>query len=433
MSSMIAAIAAIALGCDAPRPLAPAEEHRPPTGHPGAITMAHAVSGSVDVTPDSLELVVGREDSLRAVVRDARGRTVRKASIAWTTDDSTVATVGADGVVRGVAPGETWAVARSSYGTDRSRLRVVAPPAAPSCDAYPAVRDVPVAGAPALHDALRTARAGDRIRLADGVYAGRFTLAASGTTEQPIVLCGTRAAVLDGGSVSTGNVVTLTANHWILDGFSIRNGVRGVLAERASDNVLRGLDVSEIGQEAIHIRIFSSRNVVERSVIHRTGRVAAEWGEGVYLGSWTGHWCTFTACEPDRSDGNQVLDNVFGPGVTAEHVDAKEGTSGGVVRGNTFDGTGMVLAQDWIDSWVLVQGNGYTIAGNRGSRSLRHGFETEVMVSGWGNDNRFTDNVADVGASGYGFLIRTGTFGNVVSCTNTVTNAGSGYSNVGCR
>jgi hypothetical protein len=41
---------------------------------------------------------------------------------------------------------------------------------------------------------------------------------------------------------------------------------------------------------------------------------------------------------PDRSDRNQALNNTIGPDVTAEHVDIKEGTQSGVVRGNTFNG-----------------------------------------------------------------------------------------------
>ncbi len=55
------------------------------------------------------------------------------------------------------------------------------------------------------------------------------------------------------------------------------------------------------------------------------------------------NWCTITDCDPDRSDRNVISGNQIS-GAGSESVDIEEGTTGGAVRGNTFDGAGMTGA-----------------------------------------------------------------------------------------
>ncbi len=226
----------------------------------------------------------------------------------------------------------------------------------------------------------------------------------------------------------------LKASHWVLHGFSITNSQFGVYAVGASHNLLDDLTLFHIGQEAVRFRSFSSHNVLQNSRIRDTGVHNAEYGEGVYVGSWKGHWHANSGGRPDTSNHNRILNNVFGPDVRAEHVDVKEGTSGGVISGNTFVGTGMVASQPWVDSWVELKGNRYTVSGNTGSGSLRDGFQVQVELEGWGNENVFSDNVVDLaGASGYGFRVSTSARGNVIRCDNAVRNASAGFANVDCR
>ena len=201
------------------------------------------------------------------------------------------------------------------------------------------------------------------------------------------------------------------------------------MTDRANFNLLRDLEIYGIGDEAVHFRTFSSHNTLQDSLIHDTGLSVAQYGEGVYVGSAYENWCTYTACQPDRSDGNRIVGNTIGPNTTAESVDLKEGTTGGAVLNNTFSGVGMSAADSWLDA----KGNGYLISGNRGTSAPVDGFQTHVKVAGWGNDNVFRGNVADVEAAGYGIRIKAGSSGNLVACDNIVTNAASGLANIPCR
>jgi hypothetical protein len=171
--------------------------------------------------------------------------------------------------------------------------------------------------------------------------------------------------------------------------------------------------------------------VIQRSDIHDTGLDNEKFGEGVYLGTAVSNWERYTGGEPDRSDRNRVLGNRIW-NTTSEAVDVKEGTEGGAVIGNVFDGTGLSGA----DSWVDVKGNGYLIQGNLGVNSPQDGFQTHVIDDmEWGRDNLFAGNVATVNGPGVGFYIhQPEETNNVVACDNVVAGAAAGFTNIpsGC-
>jgi hypothetical protein len=267
--------------------------------------------------------------------------------------------------------------------------------------------------------------------LADGVYDGEFTVRRSGRPGQPIALCGSRRAVLRGVGVDGGYVLHLYgARYWTLSGFSVTNGQKGIMADRASFNLLQDLAVHHIGEEGIHSRSFSTDNVVRRSEVRDTGLRASRFGEGVYVGSAHSNWCRHSGCKPDRSDRNRILDNRIGPNVAAECVDLKEGTSDGLVQGNTFLGAGMTSA----DSWVDVKGNDYVIEGNHGDQTQRDGFQVHAEAPGWGERNLFAGNVAKLGTGGeHGISVDKDAAGSVVRCDNRVSGASKGLSTIPCR
>jgi hypothetical protein len=181
----------------------------------------------------------------------------------------------------------------------------------------------------------------------------------------------------------------------------------------------------------VHLRTASTANVVRGLTISDTGLRREKFGEGIYVGSATSNWCQISACEPDRSDHNVLIANTISA-TTAENIDIKEGTTGGVIADNTLDGAG--LAGE-ADSWVDVKGNGWLIQANRGTTATT-GFEVNVQAPGWGTGNTFDANTADVQGDGFGYELRRPTdeaaAGNRVLCTNTATAAAEGLTNTTC-
>ena len=253
-------------------------------------------------------------------------------------------------------------------------------------------RYVKVTTAAELTAALAQAKPGDFIYLADGRYAGAFTINQSGLENKRIALVGSRRAILDGQNKKQAYALHLQADHWILFGFTIRNAGKGLVADGANHNLIHSLEVYQIGDEGLHLRKLSSHNRIEKVWIHDVGLVNPEFGEGIYIGSAVSNWPTYTDNQPDRSDYNQIISNVIGPNVTAEGVDIKEGTQGGTVHNNTFLTDDNLIADSWID----VKGNDYTISRNLGLYEKGSEFRIVAavyqLVDGWGENNQIQDN-----------------------------------------
>jgi hypothetical protein len=304
-----------------------------------------------------------------------------------------------------------------------------APAASPTGCEGSSVVDVTTAAE--LQRALDGAAPGQVIRLADGRYEGNFSASAQATADAPIRLCGSRAAVLDGGTIDGDYTVHLSrAAYWQLAGFTVTGGKKGVMVDAGVGNRIEGLMVTSMGDEAVHLRTNSTDNIVTGNTVQNTGLRKPKFGEGVYVGSAHSNWCQISDCGPDRSDRNLIEGNTIS-GTTAEAVDIKEGTTGGILRGNSFDGSAMVEA----DSWVDVKGNGWTIEGNTGTAAPQDGFQVHEVVDGWGQDNVFSGNTSTVDGIGYAINVAgpRGLRENTeVRCDNSVQSAGKGLSNITC-
>jgi hypothetical protein len=239
--------------------------------------------------------------------------------------------------------------------------------------------------------ALADSRPGDVISMADGVYTSKGLLA-------PLTV---------GGKQYTGTFV----------------------ASNSGTAAMPIVAVHTTGQEGIHLRAFSSDNTVSNNVVRLTGQKTATYGEGIYVGSANSNWGTYTGGLPDASDRNRIIGNVISQ-TGAESMDIKERTSNGVIQGNTFDGAGM--SGSWADSWIDLKGNSWTVAGNHGTNALQDGSQVHGALDGWGNDNVFSNNTADVRGPGYGFWLQNNVTGNVIDGDNYVLAAGSGFSNAPC-
>ena len=303
-------------------------------------------------------------------------------------------------------------------------------------------RTVPVATEDQLRAAIADARPGDAIQLADGTYEGpQLDAAASGTASAPIVLTGSRRAVITTGDTKGGGyALHVTGSFWRLVGFTVQRAKKGIVLDGSTGTILQRLDVGVIGQEAIHFRSSSRDGAVVDCDVHDTGLASPQFGEGVYVGSAHSNWSSTRGSSapygsdggtgPDRSDavlieGNRIYDTA------AEGVDAKEGTTGGVIRGNAFTNAG-TSGQNSADSWVDVKGNGWLVEGNRGSGTLADAFQVHQVYPGWGRDNTFRDNTVTGGVPGFvvGVYPPSSPAGNTVSCTDR--GAAKGSSNVSC-
>lgn len=292
---------------------------------------------------------------------------------------------------------------------------------------------VQVSTASQLSSALNKAVPGETIQLAAGTYTGEFSPAISGTAAAPITLTGPATAILSGYNTSSGYAVHLKASYWVLSGFSVTTAQKGVVLDGADHDVLDGLHVSNIGDEGIHLRAFSSDDTIENSTVSNTGLYQAGYGEGIYIGSAQSNWGTYSGGQPDTSNDNLVENNTLGPGITAENIDVKEGTTGGTIEGNSFNATGEAGANSAV-AWVDVKGNDYTVTGNAGIDAYQQGFLVEQLYTGFGCGNVFAHNNLNLGSAiGYGFDIKDQTAcsgnPNIVYASNTVT-GGAGASTI---
>ncbi|HET7012352.1 MAG TPA: hypothetical protein VFI65_00470 [Streptosporangiaceae bacterium] len=288
-----------------------------------------------------------------------------------------------------------------------------------------------VGTADALSAAIAAAKPGEMISLAPGTYVGEFVATTSGRQRAPITLCGGRDAILQGESIRHGYVVYLKdVSWWRLEGFTVAGGQKGVVADHATDDLIYGLYVHDTGDEAIHLRAFSSDDVVSHCAIRHTGLGVQFFGEGIYVGSANKNWCRYTSCKPDRSDDDKIVDNDIAD-TSAENIDIKEGTTGGLILGNHLDGKGMVAAA--ATAWINVKGNDWTIKDNTGIDSNGDGFAVHQVYPGWGIGNVFIGNNAQVDGPGVGIYVQSRSLKTVVACSNTAHGAAHGLSNQPCK
>lgn len=347
------------------------------------------------------------------------------------------------------------------YGTAGSPSPTASPTRSTSPSASPSPtgssgsgRTWNVSNAAGLSAALAAVNPGDTIQLASGSYNGAFYATRSGSSSKPITLAGPRGAVLsNSGGACDPNVPSSPSgitycgyglhlnnvSYWHLTGFSVSDSAKGIVLDGSSHNLLDGVEVYDIDQEGVHFRTDSSDNTIQNSAIHDTGRSDPGIGEGLYFGSAQSNWPKFGengGTGEDHSNNNRALNNQFGPNIGAEHIDIKEGTTGGLVQGNTF--TGGVSGDNSADSWIDVKGNGYTITGNHGtytSGTLADGYQTHQIVAPYGCGNVWHSNDSDLGGVG-GYAVnvtdqsKCGSNPNVVYASNTVTGATKGLTNI---
>ncbi|MFI9381789.1 right-handed parallel beta-helix repeat-containing protein [Kutzneria sp. NPDC052558] len=280
---------------------------------------------------------------------------------------------------------------------------------------HPTAATINVSNSAQLIAALKAAKPGDTIQLADGDYGDQFVATTPGAASAPITLVGGPKAVLhdpkftpgdtDCPSGQTGYGLWLQgASYWNLKGFTVTTSKKGIVLDGATHVTIDGVSVHDIGYEAVHFRKSSAYGVIKNSTIYNTGLEQPGYGEGVYLGSANSNWECYgaTPSTPDAGNYIQVLNNKIGPNVAAEGIDVKEGTHDGVISGNTLDGTGE-KNENSGDSTIDVKGDKYTITGNTVRNGYLDGIQLHNVWGKTGCGTTFSNNTFTVtNANGYG-------------------------------
>lgn len=308
-------------------------------------------------------------------------------------------------------------------GADRSAL--TAPVAAGRYATCPAAT-VTVATSAELRTALAAARAGSVIHLSPGTYSDGFKLTTGGTAVAPIWICGPPTAVVKGTQTDAALWVEF-AGDVNITGFTVADSLQGIMVRSSNRISITDMQVRDTGYEGIHLYRNTTDSQVMHNSITRTGVADVAFGEGVYVGTSQRRWAEVTGGQPDRSDRNVVAFNTI-TAAGAEGIEAKEGTSYGVIAGNTVNGH---LPNSRAIAWILVTGNSWYVAKNTGSAAVEHGYASMVWDT-WGTKNQFFGNAGTVDASGYGVWVHQRNKGVLVACDNVPTAAGSGLSNDFC-
>ena len=273
----------------------------------------------------------------------------------------------------------------------------------------------------------------------------------NGTKNNPIKLIGPKSAVITSANIASKYGIHLQGNsYWILEGFTVTKSSKCVMLDSSSYNVINNLRITQSGAEALHLRKFSSYNTVSNCYIDSTGMDATAstkgYAEGIYVGTAESNWLGTSNNKVDTSNYNILTNNTFGSLIKSENIDIKEGTKGGEISNNTFNGLGC-NGNNSADKYVDIKGDYYTIKCNTAkgnSLKIVNGFETNINKIGttsdglvvnknFGDFNTFSNNTFDMtGTTGYAILSPSysGVVNNKVCSNNTAINAKLGLTNL---
>ncbi len=303
---------------------------------------------------------------------------------------------------------------------------------------FAGTRTITCSTADQIHAAFKDAQPGDTINIKAGTYVGDksksgysngyFYLGANGTSDNPIIVqaeSNTNKPILKGTTTSSGYVLYIKGNYLKVKNLKVETGDKAIMLDQSSNNTIYGIEMYNIGQEAIHVRDGSCKNVLDTLNIHDTGVVAPDYGEGVYIGSDKGKWTTYAK----ECDYNKIKRSTIGPNVAAEHIDIKEGCTGTLVEDNIFNGAG-ISGANYADSFMDVKGNDTVVQRNQGFRQknsiIVDAFQVHEVVTGWGQNTTFTDNTVNLDDATSAYVLNSDKVSSTVS-NNTRTPAGNMY------
>ncbi|WP_208629686.1 DUF7594 domain-containing protein [Paenibacillus ferrarius] len=296
----------------------------------------------------------------------------------------------------------------------------------------------------AIQNALKNASAGTVISIAPGTYVGNrstsgdpggqglFFSDKNGTSANPIILKSCDAAnpaILKGVNVNDGSYgIHLTGDYWQIRDIEVTNAQKGIIIDNGNRNLLNNVNVHNVGDEGVHFRDGSSYNTLEYSLIYDTGKYQAGYGEGAYVGSDS------SSNYEHVVTGNVISHTNFNGGITAEHIDVKEGASGTIIEYCTFNGTG-ISGENSADSFVDVKGVNTIVRYNQGYRNgnanILDAFQVRTHGTDYatGTNNSFNNNTVNLdNSSGY-VVFATSAATGTKAVNDTRTGGGNLYNN----
>jgi uncharacterized protein YjdB len=152
-----------------------------------AATVTDPSVASVTISPSSTSITVGSTVQLTGTVRDASGNVLSGKTIAWSSSNSSVASVDAAGLVRGVAAGSATITATSDGVSGTSIISITEGGGSTPCDPLPGVLPV-FPGAEGYGTTTPAGRCGQVIRVTNLNDAGPGSLREALLTPGPRVV-----------------------------------------------------------------------------------------------------------------------------------------------------------------------------------------------------------------------------------------------------
>ncbi|WP_087464617.1 DUF1565 domain-containing protein [Oleiphilus messinensis] len=207
-----------------------------------------------------------------------------------------------------------------------------------------------------INTALSYAEPGERVYLMPGEYFEDIKTVRSGTPDQPILIYGSKKAIVKGaqknrifqifhsyihlrnfsidGKVGAGNAIEDFRDILVwVQGQEIKSGPKGV--------VLRSMILQNAGGECVRLKYFVTQAEIFGNLIRNCGvydfqfAAGGKNGEGIYIGTAPEQWDNGKnpSADPDHSNGNWVWGNKFYT-YGNECVDIKEGAEYNLIEYN---------------------------------------------------------------------------------------------------
>ena len=248
-----------------------------------------------------------------------------------------------------------------------------------------------------LKKAIEKARAGQIISIAPGEYDYsinermiRFDVFQNGTESNPITITAkdpNNPPLIKGSGMS---VLFIAGNYWVIENIKISGASKGIVIENSNYNIIRNVEVFNVGAQGIVIRGTSLYNLVENCHIYNTGRVDPSFGDGLTIGK------TIDENRFTFDSNYNIIKGCIFRNITSEPIKINEYTTGNEIVGNTFFGD-EINGRRQADCFIRISGDDNYIHDNVAHRNLNkniiHAFKVEKHVEDSGDGNKFVNNV----------------------------------------